>query len=129
MAGTVTVDTIKSGVASTPTVFRDTNNVEIGQLCKAWLNYNISGSATRSSFNVSSVTKSSTGVFTFSLTTALSDSNGCVSGAGSSNTTSTLRGMMTVESNLPTSSSFPMYCLNDNGTASDGTFCGIKIHR
>jgi len=54
----------------------------IGTLCRAWVNFD--GSATppsiRSSFNVSSVTRSATGQYVVTLTNALDDANGCVTG-------------------------------------------------
>jgi hypothetical protein len=75
MAGTLTVDTLKSGL-STPTVFQNTSGTEIGQLARSWINYN--GGATpaiRASFNVSSVTKNTTGDYTHNFSNALADAN------------------------------------------------------
>lgn len=75
MAGTLTISTIQNDTSSPP-VFRN-NAVEIGTLCRAWANFNGTPATPtiRASFNVSSVTKNSTGLFTINFTTALSDTN------------------------------------------------------
>lgn len=69
---------IQSKAASTPVTFQDLNGTEIGQLCRAWVNFNgttASPSTIRGSFNVSSVTKNGTGDYTVNFTTALADAN------------------------------------------------------
>ena len=69
MAGTITVDTV-----NTSTGIQSTNNALLG-CAKAWVNFNgVSGAAIRSSYNVSSVTRTATGVYTITLTTAMSSS-------------------------------------------------------
>lgn len=73
---TPTVATLKSASSATPTVFQDSSGTEIGQLCKAWINFN--GSATpsiRASFNVSSLTRNAAGDYTINFTTAMTDAN------------------------------------------------------
>jgi hypothetical protein len=81
MAGTITTSTIQNDTSSPPT-FRN-NSVEIGTLCRAWVNFNGTGTvAIRSSFNVSSITDNGTGDYTVNFTTALPDANysvGCFS--------------------------------------------------
>ena len=71
MAGTLTISTLKdsSGVLAT-------QNGMTG-IAKAWGSYTGTGSTptTRSAFNISSVTRNSTGNCTFSFTTATPDSN------------------------------------------------------
>ena len=44
-------------------------------LCQAWCNFNGSTAAIRASYNVSSITKVSTGVYTVAFTNALTDAN------------------------------------------------------
>ena len=47
-----------------------------GQLCRAWVNFNGTGTvAIRASYNVSSITDNGTGVYTVNFTTALPDAN------------------------------------------------------
>jgi hypothetical protein len=45
------------------------------QICKAWVNFNGSTAAIRSSYNVSSITKNGTGNYSINFSTALTDSN------------------------------------------------------
>ena len=75
MAGTIIVDTINSSVASTPPVFQ-ANGTEVGTLCRAWVNFNGTGTvAIRASFNVSSITDNGVGDYTVNLTNAMPDIN------------------------------------------------------
>lgn len=80
--GTIAADYVQSSTASTPPVFRDANSAEVGQLCRAWVNFvgtGSSGSATiNASFNVSSVTVNGTGDFTINFTNAFVDANYCM---------------------------------------------------
>jgi len=79
--GTTKVDNIQSSTASTPVVFKDGNGTEIGTLCRAWVNFNGTGTvAIRGSFNVSSITDNGTGDYTVNFTTAMSDANYSVGG-------------------------------------------------
>lgn len=73
MAGTVKADTIQSELTS-PTVFRNSSGTEIGRLSRSWTNYTGGTQVVNGSFNVSSVTRSSTGVYVSTYTTALSTS-------------------------------------------------------
>lgn len=75
MAGTLVADTLKSSTANPP-VFQNTSGVEIGQLCRAWVNFNGVTTATiRASYNVSSVTRNSTGNYTVNFINAMADAN------------------------------------------------------
>lgn len=78
MAGTIKADIIQSEL-STPTVFRNSSNTEIGTLCRSWLNYNGITPAVRASFNVSSVTRNATGDNTTNFTTSMTDGNYSIS--------------------------------------------------
>ena len=63
--GTIYSDTIQGSTANTAPVFKDGNTVEIGQLCKAWVNFDgTSGGSVRASFNTSSKTRNGTGDWT-----------------------------------------------------------------
>jgi hypothetical protein len=75
MAGTIVVDTIQSETALPPTV-RNTSSVEIGTFCRAWVNFNGTGTvAIRASFNVTSITDNGTGNYTVNFTNAMPDAN------------------------------------------------------
>lgn len=72
MAGTITTSTIQNDTSNPPT-FRN-NSVEIGTLCRAWVNFNGTGTpAIRGSFNVSSITDNGQGDFTVNFTNAMPD--------------------------------------------------------
>jgi hypothetical protein len=74
--GTILTDTIQSSTAGTPPQFNDGNSVQVGTLCRAWVNFNGTGTvAIRGSFNVSSITDNGTGDYTVNFTNSISDSN------------------------------------------------------
>lgn len=74
MAGTMVVDTLKSGTSG-PAVFKNTSDVEVGQLCRAWVNTDAGSATIYGSFNVSSVTYSSNNGRTVNFTNSLPDAN------------------------------------------------------
>jgi hypothetical protein len=86
MAGTVVADTlqaaststlvIKNGVANTPPTIQDSAGTQIGTFCRAWVNFNGTGTvAIRASFNVTSITDNGTGDYTVNFTNALPDAD------------------------------------------------------
>ena len=80
MAGALTISTLNdsSGVLAT-------QNGMTG-IPKAWVNFNGSSAAIRSSFNCSSITRTTTGSYTMNFTTALSSADFVITGtAGSGN--------------------------------------------
>jgi hypothetical protein len=80
MAGTIVANTI-----NTDTGIYQTNNAYNG-IAKAWARFNgVSGVTIDSSFNISSITRSSTGIYVVNFTTAMSASTYSVSGGASSN--------------------------------------------
>lgn len=79
MAGAITVSTLKNDTG----VFA-TQNAMTG-IPKAWAQYNGVTSTLTNSFNISSVTKTSTGNYTFNFTTAMANTTYAVtSGVGNS---------------------------------------------
>jgi hypothetical protein len=88
MAGTIVADTLQSSITGTPVQFNDGVGTQIGTLCRAWVNFNGTGTpAIRASFNVSSITDNGTGDYTVNFTTALPDINYSVNTTCSSNGT------------------------------------------
>lgn len=72
---TLNLATIQSNTALPPTI-QNSSAVEIGTFCRAWVNFNGTGTvAIRASFNVSSITDNGTGDYTVNFTTAMSDAN------------------------------------------------------
>ena len=56
--------------------FKNSSGTEIGQLAKAWVNFNGTGTvAIRDDFNVSSITDNGTGDYTVTLSTAMANTN------------------------------------------------------
>lgn len=75
-ATVVATPVINSLSANTTTIFQDNSGREMGQLCKAWVNFNGTGTvAIRDSFNVSSITDNGVGSYTVNLINAMSDTN------------------------------------------------------
>lgn len=79
--GSLLADTVQGSTASTPPVFKDGNGTQIGTLCRAWVYFNGSTGVIAASFNVSSVTVTTTGQWVVNFTTALPDGNYSVSGS------------------------------------------------
>ena len=89
--GTTKVDTIQSSTASTPPTFKDGNGTQIGTLCRAWVNFNGTGTvAIRGSFNVSSITDNGTGDYTINFTNAMPDANYAYTCGAGDNTNASL---------------------------------------
>jgi hypothetical protein len=79
--GNLLADVVQGSTANTPPVFKDGNGTAIGTLCRAWVNFNGTGTvAIRASFNVSSITDNGTGLYTVNFTNAMSDINYSVVG-------------------------------------------------
>lgn len=78
--GSVLTDSVQSSTANTPPQFNDGNGTQVGTLCRAWVNFNGTGTigtnqTIRASFNVSSVMKNGTGDYTVNFTNAMPDTN------------------------------------------------------
>lgn len=87
--GSVLTDTVQSSTAATAPVFKDGNGTQIGTLCRAWVNFNGTGTvAIRASFNVSSITDNGTGRYTVNFTNSLIDANYATSVNGNVGTNS-----------------------------------------
>jgi hypothetical protein len=80
--GDLLADVVQGSTANTPPVFKDGNGTTIGTLCRAWVNFNGTGTvAIRASFNVSSITDNGTGDYTINFTNAMPDANYSLSGS------------------------------------------------
>lgn len=128
MAGTLVTDTVKSSTTGAPT-FQNTSGTEIGQLCRAWVNFNGSTAAIRASFNVSSVTRTGTGDYTVNFSNSLPDANyACVT--GSSNNSGIFGTMSGINYNTaPTASACRIYATNDGGGANDPIYVTVGFFR
>lgn len=104
MAGTIVADVlqaaststlvIKNGVANTPPTIQDSAGTQIGTFCRAWVNFNGTGTvAIRASFNVSSITDQGVGRYKVDLTNAMPDSNYVTVGSVLNSTTPGVNGI------------------------------------
>lgn len=134
MAGTVVADTIKGGTTAPP-VFQRSDGTAIGELCTAWVNFDgtvAAASMIRDSFNVSSITDHSTGIYTANLTVALADNNFCaVASGGRGNTTDGIGtfGLSGTSGNAEqfTTTSVKVTCSNQSFTVEDFSTVCIAI--
>jgi len=70
------ISSIVRSTTSSPITFQNSSSTEIGTLCRAWVNFDGTGSISiRANFNVSSITDVGTGQYTANITTALPNSN------------------------------------------------------
>ena len=137
MAGTLKVDTIQSSASATPPVFKDSTGTEMGQLCRAWVNFNgVTTTTVRAAFNVSSVTRNATGDYTVNFTTALADANyaytvGSVGfAAGQTGIITSLYGSVTGGASAKNSTGCRVTCqLGNNNTAVDTAEVNVAIFR
>ena len=66
-------------IAANAVTYAKIGTTEQGQLCRAWVNFNGTGTvAIRASYNVSSITDNGRGNYTVNFTSALTDTNYCV---------------------------------------------------
>ena len=72
---TLNVGTIKS-LDANPPVFQNSSGIEKGQLAKAWVKFNGSGTVSiNDSFNISSITDNGTGSYTLAFITNMANTN------------------------------------------------------
>jgi len=142
MAGTVIADNlqaastsqlvIKNGVASTPPTIQDSAGAEIGTFCRAWVNFNGTGTvAINASFNVTSITDNGTGNYTVNLTTAMPDTNYSCNTLGQDTLNSPASSVNYRSARVGTmnTNNVIMYGLQNSGTLADLAFMFLIIHR
>lgn len=67
----ITVGTIQSNTAQPP-IIQNSSGTEIGTMCRAWVNFNGTGTVTiRASFGINSITDNGVGVYKANFTTAV----------------------------------------------------------
>lgn len=140
MAGTVVADTlqadststlvIKNGVANTPPTIQDSAGTQIGTFCRAWVNFNGTGTvAIRASFNVTSITDNGTGDYTINFTTAMPDANYVVTSAADSGTGNAVTARTQDGTTARTTSAVRVQMLVLAGTAIDAAICQFSVFR
>lgn len=130
MAGTLVIDTLKSSTTGAPT-FQNTSGTEIGQLCRAWVNFNgVTTTTIRASFNVSSVVRNGTGDYTVNFTNALADANYSFAASSSRSALSaTNAGNAGIMTTAPTTSAIRIGTANGASSVEDGLYVSVAIFR
>lgn len=127
---TVVVATVKSNSSSPPT-FQNTSGTEIGRLCRAWVNFDGTGTvAIRAQYNVSSITDNGVGDYTVNFTTAMPDATyAVITGAtGAWGTNNTARSIGISSTTAPTASAVRIVNIG-TGSAEDTSYEQIAIFR
>jgi len=126
---TLSVGTIRSNDGSPP-VIQNSSETQIGTFCRAWVNFDGTGTvAIRSSFNVSSITDNGTGDYTVNFTTAMVDANYQTSVTPQATATNTgLMGCMR-HSSTPTSSAVRVSVHAIDAGFRDSSYVNVAIFR
>jgi hypothetical protein len=124
MAGTLVITTLSDGTNSTSS----TNCIQGS--AKAWVNFNgttASPSTIRASYNVTSVTKNSTGNYTINFTNALADANYVgVFGCNDNGNTSTMNYR---SGGTKTATQFQVATLSGVATLADNDMAMVAVFR
>lgn len=84
MAGTVVADALQSRDLNPP-VFQNSSGIPIGSLCRAWVTFAGGTGTISAGFNVSSVAKIGTGLYTITFTNSMPDSSYSICGFSRNN--------------------------------------------
>ena len=116
-------------IAANAVTYAKIGTTEQGQLCKAWVNFNGTGTvAIRASYNVSSITDNGVGDYTVNFTTALADANySTVITTGTSATTDA--NCPQIRTDLMAASSARVYMKGTNALFYDVTSLQVAIFR
>jgi hypothetical protein len=147
MAGTVIADTLqaaststlvlKNGVANTPPTVQDSAGTQIGTFCRAWVNFDGTGTFSpnpsttkiRASFNVSSITDNGTGDYTVNFTTAMPDANYSMIGTATLPAAASDRRVVATNLNTAPTTSAVRISVGYASTADDQTYVQVAIFR
>ena len=109
-----------------------TADVAAPGLCKAWVNFNGTGTvAIRVAFNVSSITDNGVGNYTVNFTTAMPDGDYAVTGMGddASNTRLGLVGLRFGATSSQTTTSCRVFSMGTGNSLQDGAFLNFSFFR
>jgi hypothetical protein len=119
-SGTV-IDTLKS---SSGVLAAQNGMTGIG---KAWVNFNRTNGVNRASFNVSSVTRTGTGLYTINFTTAMPDANYSCGGLAFTGTSGDYNRFISLYNAAPTTTSFQIATALGSNSASDCTYVTAQV--
>ena len=126
---------VQGTAANTAPVFQDSNGTEIGTLCRAWINFNGTGSvAIRGAFNVLSITDGGVGTYDVNFVNPMPDTNYAIASVGrfsSGAAASTSGGLIPQDNNvnLSASSFRVMSVTKDSATRIDNPDIYVAIFR
>lgn len=101
-----------------------------GQLCRAWVNFDGTGTvAIRASYNVSSITDNGVGDYTITFTTAMPDANYAVSGTGSNSAGGSATSLYVNTTTAPTTSAVRVGHAIGTGGGNDPIYANVAIFR
>jgi hypothetical protein len=125
MAGTLTISTLSDGTNSTSS----TNCIQGS--AKAWVRFTGATGTVNASYNVSSVTRSSTGQYTINFTNAFADTNYAFNGTGSIYTGTYISSFGPAPGYTPATSSFQAIALQYAGGGSyyDPLYVSFAFYR
>lgn len=129
--GNLLADVVQSSTTGTPPQFNDGNGTQTGTLCRAWVNFNGTGTvAIRASFNVSSITDNGVGLYAVNFTSAMPDTNyapvaTCTHAAGIVPTGT----VSFSQQPMGTTTSVPFYTAYGAGTVFDSLCVVIAVFR
>ena len=106
---TIKAANVQNTGSGAPT-FKNSSGTEVGQLCRAWVSFNGTGTvAIKDSFNVSSITDIDTGRYAMNFSTAMANANYCFAGNTSSDGDSGNETILSAHGGTaPTASAFTM---------------------
>jgi hypothetical protein len=128
---TLSIATIKSQNTLPPAV-QNSSGTEIGTFCRAWVNFNGTGTvAIRASFNVSSITDNGSADYTVNFTTAMPDANYAVTGiCGWDGTSYLFLGQrVTGGQNFPPTTTACRVFTSTTGSSFDSNYVNVSIFR
>lgn len=103
---------------------------EQSQLCKAWVNFNGTGTvAIRASYNVSSITDNGIGDYTVNFTTAMPDANYAIHVNGAEGNTNFARNASVPYQSAPTSTAFRFAVADAANNLLDSAYTYAAIFR
>lgn len=92
----------------------------------AWVNWVGTTGAIRSSYNVSSVTRTSTGYYTVTFATPMADANYAIAAGGGEGGTTGM-GQRVPSVGTVSTTSVVIACINQDASYVDGTYCCLTI--
>lgn len=128
---TLNVATVRS-LNTLPPAVQNSSGTEIGTFCRAWVNFNGTGTvAIRASFNVSSITDNGTGDYTVNFTTSMPDANYSFSGTVQQTALDGVaRGLVAPWTSAPTTTALRVAAGNTGlGTLFDAAYVNVAIFR